>query len=235
MNEIIPDLNNPALITHGDILLRLLLGFAAGAIIGLERTSKRQTAGLKTHILISIGATLLMLLSIWMPQTFTGVKNGDPERIAAQVVSGIGFLGAGAMIRLGNNIKGLTTATSLWVSAALGLAIGAGMFFAAGIATGIVILTLIVVSRIEKKMFPSERSKVLILRYEARPDTEEVLGVLKKNGVRVHTFDYDDVDDGKETRLRILTGMPNKIDIARLVREVKASGKVVKFELKENY
>jgi putative Mg2+ transporter-C (MgtC) family protein len=176
-----------------------------------------------------------MLLSIWMPQTFTGVKNGDPERIAAQVVSGIGFLGAGAMIRLGNNIKGLTTATSLWVSAALGLAIGAGMFFAAGVAAGIVILTLIVVSRVEKRVFPSERSKLLVLRYKSRPDTEEVLGILKKNGIRIHTFDFDDAEDDKETRLRILTGMPNKINIAKLVRDVKASGKVVEFELKENY
>jgi len=113
-------------LTEYDMILRLVLGFLAGGLIGLERSSRRQVAGLRTHILIATGATLLMLLSIYIPQQFNPQGNNDPGRIAAQVVSGIGFLGAGAIIRLGNSIRGLTTAASLWFVAAVGLAVGAG-------------------------------------------------------------------------------------------------------------
>ncbi|MDR3334173.1 MAG: MgtC/SapB family protein, partial [Treponema sp.] len=142
-------------LTELDMIIRLGLGFLAGAIIGFERSSRHQVAGLRTHVLIATGATLLMLLSIWLPQEFSAMKNGDPGRIAAQVVSGIGFLGAGAMIRLGNNIKGLTTAASLWLIAAIGLAIGAGMFLAAAVAVGITLITLIILGVFERRLFPS--------------------------------------------------------------------------------
>ena len=109
-------------------LLRLCLSLIAGGLIGFERESRRQPAGLRTHILISVGSTLLMLLSIYIPQHYFDMKSGDPGRIAAQVVSGIGFLGAGAIIKLGNNVKGLTTAASIWVVAGIGLALGAGLY-----------------------------------------------------------------------------------------------------------
>ena len=119
----------------GDAAIRLALAMLAGGLVGLEREIHRQTAGLRTHILISLGSCLLMMLSIWMPQS-VGLDKGDPGRIAAQVVSGIGFLGAGAFIKIGNNVKGLTTAASIWVVAAIGLAIGAGMYGPAAIALG---------------------------------------------------------------------------------------------------
>ena len=137
-----------------DMLIRLLASFLAGGIVGLERASRHQIAGLRTHILISTGSCLLMLLSIWLPQQYLGMKNGDPGRIAAQVVSGIGFLGAGAIIRLGNNVKGLTTAASLWFIAAVGMAIGAGMYLVAGIAEVIGLITLYILSYVERKLFP---------------------------------------------------------------------------------
>ena len=98
-------------------MLRLLVSFVAGMLIGVEREAHSQPAGMRTHILISLGSTLAMLLSIYIPQTFTGFQNGDPGRIAAQVVTGIGFLGAGAILRFGVNVKGLTTAASIWAMA----------------------------------------------------------------------------------------------------------------------
>jgi putative Mg2+ transporter-C (MgtC) family protein len=134
-----------------DIVIRLCLGFAAGGIIGFERSSRRQVAGLRTHILIALGATCLMLLSIWLPQQLNG---GDPGRIAAQVVSGMGFLGAGAIIRLGNDIKGLTTAASLWLVAAIGMTIGAGMYIAALTAEILALIALMVLNKVERKLFP---------------------------------------------------------------------------------
>ena len=143
-------------LTELDILIRLSLAFAAGFIIGFERSSRRQVAGLRTHILICIGAACLMLLSIWLPQHMNG---GDPGRIAAQVVAGMGFLGAGAIIKLGNNIRGLTTAASLWVTAAIGLTIGAGMYLTAGIVVGFVLITLIFLHFVEKKIFPEDNWK----------------------------------------------------------------------------
>ena len=141
------------MITELDIIIRLGLAFAAGAIIGFERSSRRQVAGLRTHILISTGAALLMILSIWLPQQW---GSGDPGRIAAQVVSGMGFLGAGAIIRLGYNIRGLTTAASLWLIAAIGMSIGAGLFIAAGATAVIALITLYILGKVERKIFPDD-------------------------------------------------------------------------------
>jgi putative Mg2+ transporter-C (MgtC) family protein len=142
-------------LTEIDIVIRLCLAFAAGGIIGFERSFRRQVAGLRTHILISLGAASLMLLSIWLPSTYAE-KTGDPGRIAAQVVSGIGFLGAGAIIRLGINIRGLTTAASLWLTAAIGLTIGAGMYVTALTAGVLALLTLIILNKVESKLFPDD-------------------------------------------------------------------------------
>ena len=115
-------------ITWQVALVRIIVSFFIGMLIGIERETHDQPAGLRTHILISIGSTMVMLISIFIPQTFTDFQNGDPGRIAAQVVSGIGFLGAGAILKFGADIKGLTTAASIWAMAAFGLAVGAGMF-----------------------------------------------------------------------------------------------------------
>jgi putative Mg2+ transporter-C (MgtC) family protein len=136
--------------------VRLCIAFVAGGIIGMERSSRRQVAGLRTHILIAVGSCCLMILSIWLPQH---INAGDPGRIAAQVVSGMGFLGAGAIIRLGNSIRGLTTAASLWLTAAVGLTIGAGMYIAAFTTVALAIITLMVLNRLEKKLFPEDNWK----------------------------------------------------------------------------
>jgi putative Mg2+ transporter-C (MgtC) family protein len=220
-----------------DMIIRLGLGFLAGAIIGLERSSRHQVAGLRTHILICTGSVLLMLLSIWIPQELSVDKTGDPGRIAAQVVSGIGFLGAGAIIRLGNNVKGLTTAASLWFIAAIGLAIGAGMFLAAAVAEVLSFITLVVLDRIEKKMFPSERNKLIELTYKTTiPDTKEAMNILKSYGVRIQSVDMDEsIGKGKGARLRILVGISNTADIARIAKTLKATGNVDRFEMKEKY
>jgi len=144
------------ILTEFDVVIRLCLSFVAGTIIGLERSSRRQVAGLRTHILIALGSSCLMLLSIWLPQHFNG---GDPGRIAAQVVTGMGFLGAGAIMKLGNSIRGLTTAASLWVTAAIGLVIGAGMFITALTVIILVLITLVLMNHLERKVFPDDNWK----------------------------------------------------------------------------
>jgi len=223
-------------LTEFDIVLRLCLGFIAGAIIGFERSSKRQVAGLRTHIIIATGATLLMLLSIYLPQHYSPLRSSDPGRIAAQVVSGIGFLGAGAIIRLGNNVRGLTTAASLWFVAAVGLAIGSGMFIAAAIAEALSLVTLLIVSIIEKKIFPAERYKMLEVFYkDNNPNTNEALSIIKASGIQVQTVDVNQGSKDKGTKLRLLVRIPDTVDIASIARSIKASGKVGKVEIKEKY
>jgi len=147
-------MNSP--LTELDIVIRICLAFVAGGIIGLERSSRRQVAGLRTHILIALGASCLMVLSIWLPQQ---LGSGDPGRIAAQVVAGMGFLGAGAIIKLGNSIRGLTTAASLWLTAAVGLTIGAGMYLAAITVVTLALVTLVVLHVVERKIFPEDNWK----------------------------------------------------------------------------
>ena len=223
-------------LTEFDMILRLCLGFLAGAIIGFERSSQRQVAGLRTHILIATGATLLMLLSIYLPEHYNPARTSDPGRIAAQVVSGIGFLGAGAIIRLGNNIRGLTTAASLWFVAAVGLAIGSGMFLIAGTAEAIGLVTLIILNKVEKRIFPSERFKMLVITYKDNSSgTREALSIVKESGIRIQTVDVNQSSKDKGTKLRLLVRIPSSIDIAAVARAIKASENVVKVEIKEKY
>ena len=121
----------------------MLLSLALGGAVGYERKRKGQIAGVRTFALISMGATLAMLLSIYIPQEYLGLKNGDPGRIAAQVITGIGFLGAGAIIQMKGSVRGLTTAAGIWRVATIGMAVVAGSFLVA-IASTLLILVILV-------------------------------------------------------------------------------------------
>ena len=222
-------------LTEVEMIIRLALGFLAGAILGFERSSRRQVAGLRTHILISLGATLLMLLSIWIPQQYMDTRSGDPGRIAAQVVSGIGFLGAGAIIRLGNNVRGLTTSASLWFVAAVGLAVGAGMYLIAGVAEAAGLITLLMLSNLERRLFPTERYKILEVFYKCNITyTENVMDILRKSRIRIQSVNI--VKGSKNrTKLRILTAIPNNIDIALVSQSIKSLEDVAKVEITEKY
>lgn len=131
------------------ILVRLLLATVLSGLIGFERESRGRAAGLRTHILVCIGSALAMLTSIYMFDIYRGVATVDPTRIAAQVITGVGFLGAGTILRSGATVKGLTTAASLWAVAGIGLAVGCGFYSAAVISTILVVVTLVVFSKME--------------------------------------------------------------------------------------
>jgi putative Mg2+ transporter-C (MgtC) family protein len=222
-------------ITTGVAALRLGLAALAGGAVGLEREMRRQTAGLRTHILIALGAALLTLLSIWMPQAF-GLSSSDPTRIAAQIVSGIGFLGAGAIVKSGSNTKGLTTAASIWGVAALGMAIGAGMIAPSLIALGFILVTLTILEPVEKHFFPPERVKLLQIWYdESSADRKKIDAVLKGYGVRGQSFDAAQSLAKKQTRINILARVPINLDIEKFFKALKGTGKVVKIRMQENY
>jgi putative Mg2+ transporter-C (MgtC) family protein len=143
------------MIQDSEIVIRLLLSAFLGMIIGYERERQNQPAGLRTHTILAIGSCLAMTMSINLAMQFKPVVSGDPARLAAQVISGIGFLGAGAILRYGTTVKGLTTATSLWTMAIVGLAVGAGHYFAAIAATSALLLVLTLLNLLEKKVIRS--------------------------------------------------------------------------------
>lgn len=164
------------MISEIDIAIRLVVAALLGALIGLDRERQNQPAGLRTHIILVTGSTLAMILSINMSMQFQGIApNGDPSRLAAQVLSGIGFLGAGAIMRYGPNIKGLTTATSLWTMAVVGLAVGAGYIWVA-IGTSVFLLAaLTVLNKIEKSKLTVNVVRQLSLSYSFHPGIEDSL------------------------------------------------------------
>ncbi|MDP8290049.1 MAG: MgtC/SapB family protein [Candidatus Susulua stagnicola] len=141
------------MITLFSTTIRVILAVILGGVIGLEREKKGVSAGLRTHILVTVGSTLIMLTSLYIYYMFK--EDGcsiDPGRIAAGVVTGVGFLGAGTIIRSKEGIRGLTTAASIWISAAIGLAVGCGYFSAAIIVTGTSYLALSILKKLEKEV-----------------------------------------------------------------------------------
>lgn len=139
-------------ITTWELTIRVLMALGLGGLVGLEREWSNHAAGLRTHILVCIGSAAIMLLSIYGFSEFVDEVNVrmDPARLAAQVISGIGFLGAGTILRTGFTVSGLTTAASIWVVAAIGLCVGAGFFYVAVLSTILVLLSLFVLNRMEK-------------------------------------------------------------------------------------
>jgi putative Mg2+ transporter-C (MgtC) family protein len=130
--------------TQIDMAVRIAVAAGFGMVIGIERELREHAAGLRTHMLVAVGACLFTLVSVYGFEEFAGegIFGPDPGRVAAQVVTGVGFLGAGAILREGLNVRGLTTAASLWIVAALGMAVGLGMFWASGIAVAVTVMSL---------------------------------------------------------------------------------------------
>lgn len=146
--------------TDGQIILRLALSVFLSGLIGLERQLHRRTAGLRTHILVCLGSCLIMLTSLYVFDIYKDKAALDPARIAAGVITGIGFLGAGTIIREREGVKGLTTAASLWVVAGIGLAVGVG-FYKAGILTAVLaLITLFFLRYLEGRIFCDEAKEV---------------------------------------------------------------------------
>lgn len=129
-----------------ELVKRLCLAAALGAVLGFEREWRQKYAGLRTNILIAIGSALFTMMSIDLSLS----SGGDPTRVAAQIVTGIGFLGAGAIMRTGSGIRGLTTAAMIWVNAAIGVAVGGGEYHLAMIATAVTLAVLIVLNPVER-------------------------------------------------------------------------------------
>lgn len=165
-----------------DITLRLLIAMLLGGVIGIEREYRSKEAGFRTHFLVALGSALFCIVS----QYGFGFDLKDSSRVAAQVVSGIGFLGAGTIIFQKNVVRGLTTAAGLWVTAAIGLACGSGMFAAAAIATVLIIVGLEVLIL----FIPHIGRTVVELSFSTTSEEsiKQVVNKLKKVGIRISSF-----------------------------------------------
>jgi len=219
-------------ITWETALIRLIFSFFVGTLIGVERETHNQPAGLRTHILICIGATLIMLLSIYIPQVFTDFQNGDPGRIAAQVVSGIGFLGAGAILKFGANVKGLTTAASIWTIAAVGLAIGAGMYLVSAIAVGIILFALTVMDLFEKRIF-KERTlkKVEMMVRKKNSDINRYKKMFEDMDISISSSGFERNLSEATDKLTFIVGLTRKTDIQELANRLESAEGVVSFTI----
>lgn len=184
---------------------RLVLSMLLGMIVGAERKRKGQIAGIRTFALISMGACLAMLLSIYVPQAYYGLKNGDPGRIAAQVITGIGFLGGGAMIHMKGAVKGLTTAAGIWMTAIIGMAVGIGMYMCSFIATALILLTLISFEQYEKRRKLGQESKVIGLTVNGIiKDVTPYREVFRDGNVHLSTYYLEYNYDAQTTEINFV-------------------------------
>jgi putative Mg2+ transporter-C (MgtC) family protein len=192
-----------------EVLLRLALAAALGAAIGLEREIREREAGLRTHLLVSLGSALFTITSAYGFHAFlasgASVVRADPTRIAAQIVTGIGFLGAGAIIRQGLSVRGLTTAATLWVVAAIGLASGAGYYSAAVISTVLVLVSLwplrILAFRIFLRFRP-ERGRLLVDLAPGR-SAAPVLAAVEEAGGRIESLEVMGDEERRSLALEV--------------------------------
>lgn len=209
---------------------RLLLSMLLGMVVGAERKRKGQIAGIRTFALISMGACLAMLLSIYVPQVYYGLKNGDPGRIAAQVITGIGFLGGGAMIHMKGAVRGLTTAAGIWMTAIIGMAVGIGMYVCSLIATGLVLVTLISFEQIEKRRKLGQESKVIGLTVKGIiKDVEPYRKVFDRYNVHLSTYylEYNYDTQTTEINFVVLThAYENLLPVLDAVSKVMPSRKL---------
>src|SRR5687767_1142396 len=209
-----------------DLLGRLALAVLLGGIVGVERELSGKPAGLRTNILICLGSALLMDLSITIGMT-DGVRTGDPARIAAQVVTGVGFLGAGTIMQARGEVVGLTTAATIWVVAAIGLAVGAGHRAEAIAAALLVTLVLTALGWLERWMLSFRRivNGTIRLRRDAR--FEEVSPIFRGSRIAIQSKKVTEEDEGLVYRLQ-LVGPSRQYD--RLAEELMHRPEVISVE-----
>ena len=213
------------------MLARLIVATILGGLIGVERGRGDRPAGMRTHILVCTGSALLMIVSIY------GIgdvdKTWDAARIAAQVVSGIGFLGAGTIIHEGISVRGLTTAASLWMVAAIGLAAGCGMIYIAVISTVITLITLIALHDFEKKFVTVGSSERHLLRVVAKNTPNSMINImdyLQDAGVKVRTLNIKNNAPQKTIIVELALKVSKDKNLDRIIAGLNDKEEVVSLE-----
>lgn len=212
-----------------ETVLLLLEAAFLGALIGLERERNNQPAGLRTHIILCLGSALIMVVSARVAG-----EGYDPGRIAAQVVSGIGFLGAGAILRMGASVRGITTAASIWTSAGIGLAVGARLHVEAAAATAILLVSLTVLKSVERRFIV--RMRFRRLEIQVRQENEEVVqqieDLLSKQRCNARSMEVRKHPETGVVHLQIEMSVPRDFDPGRLIESLTRQDFVVRADLR---
>lgn len=219
-------------LTIKEIIIRLILALIIGGLIGYERELQNRAAGFRTHILVCLGATIISLLQIdignkaiamiEVNEKLVEVIKVDYGRLGAQVITGVGFIGAGAIIHTKGNIKGLTTAATLWIVACLGLSIGMGEYFISIFATIIIFITLVFLKRIEDKFIAKNIIKEFEIKYYNEGNIKsEIEYFLEKKKIKIKRIEYFIRENTlKETYARYIVLKPRYVNLDKVLKEL---------------
>jgi len=200
---------------YAAIALHLLIALAAGAIIGLERSYHGRPAGFRTHALVCLSSSMLMVLTVYQDTWFAAFSleqvNVDPTRMAQGIMTGIGFLGAGVIMKEGLSVRGLTTAASIWITAAIGIMIGVGFYFPAGIATAMTLIVLSVFRWIERSM-PIEFYANLVVAFLRSGNLPEgdLRALVERQGFVIANMNYGVTGEGKTFEYQMVIHSPDR-------------------------
>lgn len=219
-----------------EISFRLVAALAAGGIIGLERSFRGRAAGFRTHALVCIASSLLMLVTVYEHQWFV-VQGGsrvvvDPTRMAQGIMTGIGFLGAGVIVKEGLTVRGLTTAASIWVTAAIGILTGIGFYFAAGLGVVLTLGTLSLFRWIEGRM-PTELYANFTIRFArdaVMPETD-LRDLVKRHGFSVANLNYRLIGEGSQFEYRMVMRTLKAENVRRLSESLNANTGVTEYRI----
>ena len=200
---------------------RLILACILGGIIGYERENMHRPAGFRTHILVCVGAALVMITSEFIFKQYTGIASIDPTRLGAQVISGIGFLGAGTIIREGFNVKGLTTAASLWAVSCVGIATGIGFYEGAIAATILIYITLIVLKKLEEYFDKKNPYKAIFVQSYNTPGQIGAIGtVFGKHNVSIKNIEFVNNESDKTVLVKFLIKFPSGLKKEDIINDL---------------
>lgn len=218
--------------SHREIILRLLLALVIGGIAGIEREKSRQWAGFRTHILVAIGSCVASITSILLFHEYRGFVNLDPGRISAQVLSGIGFLGAGAILKTTNTIRGLTTAAGIWVVASIGVAIGFGYYYLSIMSWLILMLTLYILKFIEKKIVLSKTSIFYIKTLNISETTSKIVSILERNRIVIKNIDISQSEDDS-WNIKLIIFYNSKVSFKGIVEKILEINGIMKIDYED--
>ncbi len=202
--------------------------------MGLERKTRNQVVGMRTLVLISVSSALWAVISYSLTeiQAAKGFDGGDPTRVIAGVVSGIGFLGGGAILRQGLNVKGLTSAAIVWTTSAIGTAIGVGLYAEAAFVLVIAVFLLLALEKVEEKFFPAGKSKTLHIVYDNDDvDMEKVKDTIEQNGFIVKDLNMSRIMASKQIILRYTVKSPSKDDFTDVINDLKNISSLSEFSV----
>lgn len=203
------------------LIFRLLLACVLGGLIGYERENMHRPAGFRTHILVCVGSALVMVTSEFIFKRYASQVNLDPTRLGAQVISGIGFLGAGTIIRDGFNVKGLTTAASLWAVSCVGIAAGIGFYEGAIAATILIYITLILLRKIEMVFAKKNQFRVIYIHSHNRPGLIAEISCATENyAVSVKNIEFINDEGEKTMSIKLLVKVPDNFDGSKMINDI---------------